>query len=44
MGDDQLTCALPASDLTRVAQALTQASEADTTVRRFADADRQRFA
>jgi len=43
MRDDELTCTLPASDLARVVEALSHVSEADTTVRRFADADRQRF-
>ena len=38
MRDDELTCTLPASDLTRVVEALSHVSEADTTVRRFADA------
>jgi uncharacterized protein (DUF169 family) len=36
MPDGQLTCALPASDLTRILDALTEVSRADTAVRRFA--------
>lgn len=43
MPDDQLTCALPASDVSNVVEALRRASEADATVRTFASADRQRF-
>lgn len=44
MADELLTCALPASDLSKVLEALRHAAQADATVRTFAGADRERFA
>jgi uncharacterized protein (DUF169 family) len=44
MTPDEMTCALPASQLPEIVDAVTKAAEIDTTVAKYAAADARRFA